>query len=523
MIEDSIDISIPQEHYTSFESNANTHAHTIAEFIDNAIQSFDDNITEIQRLEHGTICKVDVSFEFDEKGDVQKYVIRDNAAGISQERMHDALQMSKKAKDTSGLHEYGVGMKTAALWLGHEWTLQTKALNEEFVKEVTFNLEEVTTNDLQRLSVAHIPSDKKEHYTIVTVSRPKKNILNIKDVANVTNELASIYRNKLRKKSLSLTVLGESVDFKELDILNAPFYKDPDGPSKEWKVPFDCSLMGGRYRAKGFLALLDKMVSTDNRIILLRRDRAVVGVKDNDRYYFSCISGSKATPRDKRVFGEFELEGFGVFYNKNDIIDRNELNEIAKIISSYVQCNYPDFFKQAEGYRLGRQGAADSIIKKEKGKQQKSNPIHRQVPPPLPPKAEVPANEDKKEIPSSAPTFTPNVYKSVLLSEEHLLYDYEVNGKHIKLSVVFEDNDSLSLFRIEENETNNPVCYINLKNPFLVRIRQKIKTSDEVYMPMIRSLAIAEYLKFLEGDCDAFNAVEKMLEVFYQFLNDEKV
>lgn len=516
MIEETIDISIPQEHYNSFESNANTHAHTIAEFIDNAIQSFDDNITEIQRIEHGTICCVDISFEFDERDNVTKYIIKDNAGGIPQERLHDALRMSKKAADTSGLHEYGVGMKTAALWLGHEYTLQTKALNEEFVQEITFNLEEVTSKKLRRLPVKRNPANQKEHYTIITISRPKLNVLNKKDIQGVKKELASIYRNKFRKKTLLLKMQEEIIDFQELAVLYAPFYKNPNEKPREWKVPFDCSIMGGRYKAKGFLALLDKMIVSDNRIVLLRRDRAVVGVKDNDRYHFQCISGSKATPRDKRVFGEFEIEGFGVFYNKNDIIDRNELNELAKIIASYVQDKCPEFFRQAEGFRLGRASAAESIIKKEKGKQQKNNPIHRPSLMPPPPKSETIDNGKSSEH------LIRNSYKSTLLSEENLVYDYDINGNHKRLSVVFEDNDSLSLFRIEEKEMN-PVCYINLKNPFLLKIRQKYKAADDIVLPIIRSLAIAEYNRYASIDYDSFVDIEKMFQVFNQFLNDELV
>lgn len=515
MIDESIDISIPQDHYNSFESNANTHAHTIAEFIDNAIQSFDNNSTEIQRLEHGTVCRVDISFEFDEYDKVARYIIRDNAGGISPERLQDALRMSKKAADTSGLNEYGVGMKTAALWLGHEYTLRTKALNEDYVQEVTFNLEKVVSERLKRLPVKREPADKKEHYTIITISRPKLNVLKKTDIPEVTKELASIYRNKFRKKILQLNVQNKTVDFQELDVLNAPFYKDPNGPSKEWKVNFECSLMGGRYKAKGFLALLDKMIGTDNRIVLLRRDRAVVGVKDNDRYYFKCINGSNSTPRDKRVFGEFEIEGFGVFYNKNDIIDRSELNELAKIVASYVQDKCPEFFKQAEGFRLGRASAAESIIKKEKGKQLKNNPIHRPSLMPAPP-----ANNVVDSVPSES--LNRNVYKSTVLSEENLIYDYDIDGLHRKLSVVFEDNDSLSLFRIEEKEMN-PVCYINLKNPFLLKIRQKYKKADDIILPIIRSLAIAEYNRYVESDYDSFVDIEKMFHVFNQFLNDELV
>lgn len=515
MIDESIDISIPQEHYNSYEFNPNTHAHTIAEFIDNAIQSFDNNITEIQRLEHGTVCHVDVSFEFDEYGKVVKYIIKDNAGGISQERLQDALRMSKKADDTSGLNEYGVGMKTAALWLGHEYTLRTKALDEDFVQEVTFNLEKVTSERLKRLPVKREPADKKDHYTIITISRPNLNVLNKTDIPGVIKELASIYRNKFRKKILQLNVQDKVVDFQELDVLNAPYYKDPNGPSKEWKVNFECSLMGGRYKAKGFLALLDTMFGTENRIVLLRRDRAVVGVKDNERYYFQCISGSKATPKDKRVFGEFEIEGFGVFYNKNDIVDKNELNELAKIIASCVQKKCPEFFKQAENFRVGRASAAESIIKKEKGKLQKNNPIHRPSLMPSPPVYNV-ANGAPQE------SLNKNVYKRTVLSEENLIYDYDIDDMHKKLSVVFEDNDSLSLFRIEEKEMN-PVCYINLKNPFLLKIRQKYKVADDIILPIIRSLAIAEYNRYVSIDYDSFLDLEKMFQVFNQFLNDESV
>ncbi|MCB9109270.1 MAG: ATP-binding protein [Anaerolineales bacterium] len=86
----------------------------VAEFVDNAIQSFIDYRDEIEKLE-GTGRKLKVEIEWDAT-DGGRLIVRDNAAGIHQADYSRAFRPAAIPVDRSGLCEFGMGMKSAACW-----------------------------------------------------------------------------------------------------------------------------------------------------------------------------------------------------------------------------------------------------------------------------------------------------------------------------------------------------------------------------------------------------------------------
>ena len=307
-----VGIEIGQNVYSTFEAQANTVSHVLAEFVDNAIQSYRDHKAELLAINSGYQLHVDIHIDwgFDNDARATRFIIKDNAAGIYAERYVDAFKPAyRQAKQTSkdSLNEFGMGLKTAACWLGNEWTVTTKALGEDEERKVTFNLSEVTTNNLLELPVFSSPKNKGEHYTITEITDVTLNAPQRKSFYKIKEELASIYRQFLRSGELCLSICGEDVQFQESEILNAPFVNTPESDSVHWKKTIDFRF--GKYRAKGFIALLKTMSSTQNRIVLLRRGRVILGADSDGHYYSKYISGQSGSPRDKRIFGELELEG----------------------------------------------------------------------------------------------------------------------------------------------------------------------------------------------------------------------
>ena len=74
--------------------------------------------------------------------------ISDNAAGISEQNIEDALTYAKykKIDQKLNLSEFGVGMKNAAFKFSPKWHLITKALNENIEKTYTFDLKNIKEN-----------------------------------------------------------------------------------------------------------------------------------------------------------------------------------------------------------------------------------------------------------------------------------------------------------------------------------------------------------------------------------------
>src|SRR5581483_10922510 len=91
----------------------------LAEFVDNAIQSFLTNHQALQSL-HGANpqLRVDITLEPDAPG---RLTIRDNAAGIAEADYPRAFKPAEVPPDRSGLSEFGMGMKSAACWLARHW------------------------------------------------------------------------------------------------------------------------------------------------------------------------------------------------------------------------------------------------------------------------------------------------------------------------------------------------------------------------------------------------------------------
>lgn len=89
----------------------------VAEFVDNAIQSFLDFQSELEKIE-GKEFKLKVEIELDVV-DGGRLVVRDNAAGIHQADYARAFRPAAIPSDRSGLCEFGMGMKSASVGFHH--------------------------------------------------------------------------------------------------------------------------------------------------------------------------------------------------------------------------------------------------------------------------------------------------------------------------------------------------------------------------------------------------------------------
>ena len=86
--------------------------------------------------------------------------IKDNAAGIGLDSYYRAFEPANIPIDNTGLHEYGMGMKTAAIWLSDIWTVNTKAIDENEERFVEFDLQKVIDEKKEVLEVVKNPKKK---------------------------------------------------------------------------------------------------------------------------------------------------------------------------------------------------------------------------------------------------------------------------------------------------------------------------------------------------------------------------
>ena len=498
-----VGIEIGQNVYSTFEAQANTVSHVLAEFVDNAIQSYRDHKAELLAINSGYQLHVDIHIDwgFDNDARATRFIIKDNAAGIYAERYVDAFKPAyRQAKQTSkdSLNEFGMGLKTAACWLGNEWTVTTKALGEDEERKVTFNLSEVTTNNLLELPVFSSPKNKGEHYTITEITDVTLNAPQRKSFYKIKEELASIYRQFLRSGELCLSICGEDVQFKESEILNAPFVNTPESDSVHWKKTIDFRF--GKYRAKGFIALLKTMSSTQNRIVLLRRGRVILGADSDGHYYSKYISGQSGSPRDKRIFGELELEGFDVTFNKNGLRDKENLEALFKALVSEIHSRDFDLVTQAQNYR-------EDELRKAVNKLVKKHDTH--------------SRNDKQPIKiearprSSQPVETKPKEETILNTYED---NYLIDGVKYVLKVTFVHDTHISdLFWLDISKKDEQIlmCNINIAHPYFKHFGRP----TEALIAIFKTLAIAKFTTQNSGNDNAAN----LFHSFNSYIENTKV
>ena len=499
----TVSIEIGSAMFARYADLPNTVSHAIAEFIDNALQSYRDNKEAIIADNPDYKFKVIVDINWDDESEKAKeIIISDNAAGLSFNSFKKAFMTAEVPENNLGLNEFGMGMKTAAAWLGNNWSVKTSALDETVERFYNFNLQYVLDNEVRELPYTEKDCELKSHYTEIRITEPTKNSPGEKSLKKIKNELASIYRQSLRAKEMELYVCNEKLEFEEYPILVAPFVKTPNEAPIEWKK--NISIEFGKYKATGFIAVLRDMNEQQRGIVILRRGRVVMGAdEDGRRYSPKSICGSIGSPRYKRIFGELELEGFEVSFNKNDIQDKENLEALMEVVKSEIHTKEFDLYAQAEDYRSNEnRKVVNKLIKKhEASPKEKRQPIVIQTKPVT----------GYKPAESSTPKTLQEPISLGSYSDS-----YKINGVNYKLNVEYvEGGDDLFWTDISKRANNEITCKINTSHIFFSHFG---KPSDAI-TAILKTLSIA---KFTAEEL-ANDTARDLVSNFNQYIKETKV
>tara|TARA_R110002049_G_scaffold16455_6_gene65499 strand:- start:3673 stop:5235 length:1563 start_codon:yes stop_codon:yes gene_type:complete len=327
----------------------------LAEFIDNAIDSFLKNEKELRKTE-GIDFKLRVDIEFDTNN--KRIIIKDNAAGIHSNDYQRAFRTAELPPDNTRLSEFGMGMKSAACWFSNKWQAKTSAINENVERKVNFDISKIVEDKIQELQIATKEVNLNSHYTIITLFDIEEKMPIRRGLGKVKRHLASIYRDFFRRELLDLYINGEKLEYKIPKILNAPYFETPNKEKINWKqeVEFDFGSdhKGGKLKATGFIAIMETMSVKDSGFALFRRGRVIEGSADNDEGFRPpALSGSLGSHRYKRLFGELHLEGFDVSHTKDGFQWDDNMEVFLELLKEELQGeNSIPILKQADKYRV---------------------------------------------------------------------------------------------------------------------------------------------------------------------------
>lgn len=479
-----VSIALQPSVYNTFRALNNTVALTLSEYVDNSIQSYLDNKDRLILNDPNFLFTV--SIEINQRNNSQ-IIIFDNAAGINSQNYLRAFEPANIPLDNSKLNEFGMGMKTASIWLANKWSVRTKALDEEFERFTEFDLVKVVAENKEELVVRETPKPKSSHYTEIVLSELSHNAPSPYQMDKVKRHLSSIYRVFLRSGEIQILVNGEPLQAPSYEVLTAPYHNNTSGADVTWRSQIDFSI--GKYKAKGFIAILKNIQNNANGLVLLRRGRVIVG-GDEDRFFPHSIFGSPGNFRYKRLFGELELEGFDVTFNKNGFTDEENLNAFIDGLRDELRDPEFNLLSQADNYRVKTKEEnskiAQRLIKAQK-KEKFKEPITERIK-----KTEVLAlNKENVENTEQKVAAASSLGSSIdSFDYEGLTYKFEVD--------LINEDESDALYSVRQNnstQNNTLICKINLAHPFFSRFEQFRKANDyEPIISIFKSFALAEFI-----------------------------
>lgn len=489
----AVSIALKPNVYSTFRNLNNTVSNTLGEYVDNAVQSYLNNRELLLSIDPKYRLEVTITVDWEQKS----IVIEDNAAGIDADNYERAFEPAHVPIDDTGLNEFGMGMKTASVWLANKWRVYTKALGEPVQRYTEFDLHKVTTEGREELIVTENPMSIEHHFTRIELTELSNHAPTSNQMDKIRRHLSSIYRKFLRNGEVVITVNGVKLEAPNFDILNAPYYKNPKGNSILWKK--DINFEAGEYKARGFIAILDKIQNGANGLVLMRRGRVIVGGGD-ERYFPQVIFGSPGNFRYKRLFGELELEGFEVTFNKNGFRDEEDLYAFMEALRDELRNDGFNFLGQADNYRQRDREQYSDIAKnvtKALNKESKPKQLTRLVQ-----ETETKINnqehiQQSEQLIQQAERLGGNS-ESFMLGKELYTLNIELvseNDSDSIYSVTMGDTDSKDKTLFDAIESRLVTCKINIAHPFFIHYDQFKKGND--YMPIIsvfKALTLAELM-----------------------------
>ena len=330
----------------------------LAEFVDNSLQSYLDHREEL-RPPGNKKDNLKVIITIDSS--TNNITIEDDAAGIGRDEFQKAMSLgdytsSKHTEDS--LSVYGIGMKSAAVWLADEWMIETSSFGKKERLTTVFDL-----NSLLRDKHKHITVGSE---TVESESKaPKKHFTKISIRKSPRKEDEQYYKNtvlpRLQETFLKFPFMDIEVIYDNLKLSTEEAYLDTPEALKHPKVDKDgepenkkkitwhknIDITWKEHKIKGFVVLMEKGSYSQPGLRLFRNNRLIVGTK-NQPNLPEIILGTSNKFAAQRIYGELHLNTVPVDFLKTSF-DEN-LEGLYRAIKSKLQ-EKPNMVSQATNYR----------------------------------------------------------------------------------------------------------------------------------------------------------------------------
>lgn len=317
--------------------------HALAEFIDNSTQSrtnYGHLIEDVLQKEGAPL-----SVEITHNRQRRDITIKDNSIGMSKERLVEALKIAHPTKDSRGRSKYGMGMKTAACWIGKKWKIVTCewSSGEEWTAEIDV---EAIARRGAKIPLTMREVSKDDHYTHIVIENLHRNI-QTRTEATIRGYLGSMYRFDIEEDRLKLIYNGEEIPHP------ADYEIDTDPEGKQMRREIPPTPINGKM-VRGWVAVLKK--GSGGRkfggFSLFQEKRQIQGFPNawKPRSIFGGVDDEGGNNLvAQRLFGLIQLDGFNVSHTKDSILfEGDEEEELENLLATLTK-DYRDYAQRRRG------------------------------------------------------------------------------------------------------------------------------------------------------------------------------
>jgi hypothetical protein len=307
----SVKMEFGPENFANYRRLSYQWWYAIAEFVDNSTQSYFDNRERLDAAYALEAEKLTVTVTTD----LDLIRVRDNAMGMSLDELRRALVVGRPPAKHDGRCRYGLGMKTAACWIGDRWRIATKRLGEPEEISVEVDVNKVAAGDVD-LPMSRSPKDPNLHYTMIEISSHHRPLRGGRTIGRIKDYLKSIYRHDISDGTLSLFYNDDELTWDKYS--ESKFLRRHDGSLYRKNLSLEIAGANGPKTITGWVGILAKGARSEAGFSILHRNRVIKGWPDSWRPY-AVFGEARNDLINQRIVGELCMEEFEVSHTKDDL------------------------------------------------------------------------------------------------------------------------------------------------------------------------------------------------------------
>lgn len=303
--------------------------YALAEFIDNSTQAYENNKEILDKIYEKEMSLLEVFIDYitgDKLGE-DYFVIKDNSIGMDEADLETAFKIGMPPANIRGRSRYGLGMKTAAFWLGNQWSVTTKKLNHNKKLEVNLDVHQISEGNLD-LEIISSDAPKEEHYTIIKINSLHRKFKG-RTIGKIKDFLSSMYRFDIKEKQLNI-YWNEKEKLEWSEYRNEHFIKN----NKDEPVRIGFKFEVGGKSVYGWAGALRNGGRAKGGFALIQAKRVIQGPPRGYKpeSIFGEQTGGINNLVNQRIVGEIHLEEFKISHTKDSIqwqgAEEDDLDEL---------------------------------------------------------------------------------------------------------------------------------------------------------------------------------------------------